>query len=193
MEILTTKDKILEATLEIISNEGFQNVTVRKIAVRAGVNVAAINYHFGSKDNVINEALEYLMVQARDIFKCLKNHRETPEQRLKNLIEKLARNFSKYPDQIKYLIYQSIYEQANPNKFQEYLKTEGIDLIKTTIQQIRPAEDDAALKMRILQLFSCLAFPVLLGNRTLEVFGVELDEPKKRSSYIELLIKSVLP
>lgn len=193
MEILTTKDKILEATLEIISNEGFQNVTVRKIAVRAGVNVAAINYHFGSKDNVINEALEYLMVQARDIFKCLKNHRETPEQRLKNLIEKLARNFSKYPDQIKYLIYQSIHEQANPNKFQEYLKTEGIDLIKTTIQQIRPAEDDAALQMRILQLFSCLAFPVLLGTRTAEVFGVELDEPKKRSAYIELLIKSVLP
>jgi AcrR family transcriptional regulator len=190
---LTTKDKILEATLEIISNEGFQNVTVRKIATIAGVNLAAINYHFGSKDNVINEALEYLMVQAKSIFKCLKNNNETPEQRLKNFIDKLAKNFSKYPDQIQYLIYQSIHDQATCNKFQEFLKTEGVDLIKTTIQQIRPDEDDAALQMRITQLFSCLAFPVLLGNKTAEIFGVEFGDSKKSGVYFELLLKNIMP
>jgi len=68
----STKNKILEATLSIISNEGFQNVTIRRIAMDAGVNVAAVNYHFGSKDNVINEALEYLMIQAKEIFICLR-------------------------------------------------------------------------------------------------------------------------
>ena len=189
---LSTKDKILEAALEIISSQGFQNVTIRKIATAAGVNVAAINYHFGSKDNVINAALEYLMVQAKSIFKYLKNSHETPEQRLRNFVEKLAKNFSKYPDQIQYLIYQSIQEQATQNKFQEYLKTEGIDLIKTTMQQIRPVEDDAVLQMRIVQLFSCLAFPVLLGNRTSEIFGVEFGDSKKRNAYIEFLLKSII-
>jgi AcrR family transcriptional regulator len=190
---LTTKDKILEATLEIISSQGFQNVTIRKIATAAGVNIAAVNYHFGSKDNVINASLEYLMVQAKSIFKCLKGSHETPEQRLKNFVDKLARNFSKYPDQIQYLIYQSIYDQSTPNRFQEYLKTEGIDLIKAVIQEIRPTEDDVTLKMRVTQLFSCLAFPVLLGNRSTEIFGVEFNNPEKRNAYIEFLLKSILP
>ena len=101
MDNPNTKDKILEATLNIISDEGFQNVTIRKIAIVAGVNVAAINYHFGSKDNVINEALEYLMIQSKNIFKCLKNNDESPKLRLKTFIDKYARNLIKYPDQIK--------------------------------------------------------------------------------------------
>jgi TetR/AcrR family transcriptional regulator, regulator of cefoperazone and chloramphenicol sensitivity len=46
--------------------------------------------------------------------------------------------------------------------------------------------------MRITQLFSCLAFPVLLGNRTVEIFGVELNDSKKRSAYIDLLLKNIM-
>jgi TetR/AcrR family transcriptional regulator, regulator of cefoperazone and chloramphenicol sensitivity len=61
------------------------------------------------------------------------------------------------------------------------------------MQQIRPAEDDAALQMRIIQLFSCLAFPVLLGNRSTEIFGVELNDSKKRNTYVEFLLKSIMP
>ncbi|MBP2629628.1 MAG: transcriptional regulator, TetR family [Firmicutes bacterium] len=188
----TTKDKILESTLNIISDEGFQNVTIRKIATVAGVNVAAINYHFGSKDNVINEALEYLMVQAKNIFECLKSNKETPELRLKIFIDKYSKSLAKYPDQIKNLIYQSIYkENSTRNNFQEYLKAEGVELIKTTIQQIRPDDNDDTAMMRTIQLLSCLSFPVLLGNRSIEIFGVDLNESNLKSAYIELIIKNI--
>jgi len=193
MDNPNTKDKILEATLNIISDEGFQNVTIRKIAIVAGVNVAAINYHFGSKDNVINEALEYLMIQSKNIFKCLKNNDESPKLRLKTFIDKYARNLIKYPDQIKNLIHQSIYENSTKNKFQEYLEMEGVGLIKATIQQIRPDENDVTLQILTTQLLSCLLFPVLLGNRASEIFGIKLNESEKRNAYIELLIKNIIP
>lgn len=189
---LNTKDKILEATLNIISDEGFQNVTIRKIAIAAGVNVAAINYHFGSKDNVINEALEYLMIQSKNIFKCLKNDDEAPKLRLKTFIDKYTKNLIKYPDQIKNLIHQSIYANSTKNKFQEYLEMEGIELIKSTIQQIRPNENDVTLQILTTQLLSCLLFPVLLGSRTSEIFGIKLEESENRNAYIELLIKNII-
>lgn len=192
MDNLNTKDKILEATLNIISNEGFQNVTIRKIAIVAGVNVAAINYHFGSKDNVINESLEYLMIQSKTIFKCLKSNDEAPELRLKTFIDKYARNLVKYPDQIKNLIHQSIYENSTKNKFQEYLEMEGVGLIKATIQQIRPNENDVTVQILTAQLLSCLLFPVLLGNRDAEILGIELNDPKTRNAYIEMLIKNII-
>ncbi|AGF55583.1 AcrR family transcriptional regulator [Clostridium saccharoperbutylacetonicum] len=192
MSNLNTKDKILEATLNIISEEGFQNVTIRKIAVVADVNVAAVNYHFGSKDNVINEALEYLMIQSKNIFKCLKNTNEAPELRLRTFIDKYTKNLIKYPDQIKNLIHQSIYENSTKNKFQEYLEMEGVELIKATIQQIRPDKDDVTLQILVTQLLSCLLFPVLLGDRATEIFGIKLNDPKKRNAYIELLIKNVI-
>jgi len=99
----------------------------------------------------------------------------------------------KYPDQIKNLIHQSIYENSTKNKFQEYLEMEGVGLIKATIQQIRPDENDVTLQILTTQLLSCLLFPVLLGNRASEIFGIKLNESEKRNAYIELLIKNIIP
>ena len=48
------KQKIILKAIECIEQEGIQGASVRKIADHAGVNVAAINYHFGSKEHLLN-------------------------------------------------------------------------------------------------------------------------------------------
>jgi len=188
----TTRDKILDATLNIISDCGFQNVTIRKIAIRAGVNIASINYHFGSKDNVINEALEYLMIKAKKIFDNLKNYQTPPEARLKIFLEEYSMSLEKYPDQIKNLIYQSIYEKdSSRNTYQDYLKAEGIFLIKKTIQELSPDDNDQVLTLKSIQILSCLSFPILLGKRGYEIFDLDINQAGSRNTYIQLLIKNI--
>lgn len=54
-----TRRRILEAAGEIFADSGFRQTTIRQISARAGVNVAAINYHFQSKDNLYLETLRY--------------------------------------------------------------------------------------------------------------------------------------
>ena len=49
--------RILIAALECIRESGLEGATVRAIASRAGVNPAAVNYYYRSKDRVIEEAL----------------------------------------------------------------------------------------------------------------------------------------
>lgn len=53
-----TRARILAATVELIAREGWEAVTVRKVAADAGVNFALVNYHFGSKANLMLAALE---------------------------------------------------------------------------------------------------------------------------------------
>ena len=48
-EILPAHRKILDAARELFAAHGFADATVRAIAEKAGVNVAAINYYFRSK------------------------------------------------------------------------------------------------------------------------------------------------
>ena len=51
-------DRIVAATLSCLERDGVEGLTVRAITMAAGVNVAAINYYFGSKDHLVALALE---------------------------------------------------------------------------------------------------------------------------------------
>ena len=56
-----TKQKIINATLELLKEAGnIEEVSVRKIVQKAGIKgVGIINYHFGTKDKLISEAVRY--------------------------------------------------------------------------------------------------------------------------------------
>lgn len=62
----TTRDKILDAALSIIEREGAGHATVRAIAAEAGVNIAAINYHYRSKEELMEAAIEASWKHAAD-------------------------------------------------------------------------------------------------------------------------------
>jgi AcrR family transcriptional regulator len=54
-----TRDAILSATCELISEEGFEDIRMRMVAERAGVSTAALHYHFDNREKLIAEALRY--------------------------------------------------------------------------------------------------------------------------------------
>ncbi|MGN8025153.1 TetR/AcrR family transcriptional regulator [Microbacterium sp. 22242] len=51
------REDLLAGARRVIVARGAANVTARDIAQEAGVSLAAIGYHFGSKENLITEAL----------------------------------------------------------------------------------------------------------------------------------------
>jgi AcrR family transcriptional regulator len=55
--MMDTKTRILEAAEKLIVQYGPEKATLRRITAEAGVNLAAINYHFGSKANLENAIL----------------------------------------------------------------------------------------------------------------------------------------
>lgn len=53
-----TKERILDAAEGLFAREGFHCTSLRAITTRAAVNLAAVNYHFGSKDTLIESVFE---------------------------------------------------------------------------------------------------------------------------------------
>jgi AcrR family transcriptional regulator len=51
----STKERILSAAERLFAEHGFSETSLREVTSRADVNLAAVNYHFGSKGNLINE------------------------------------------------------------------------------------------------------------------------------------------
>ena len=75
-----TRARLLNAAREVFSQHGFQGATVREICRRAKANVAAVNYHFGSKDGLLSEALNFASLKAMQIANITAS--ECPKQRL---------------------------------------------------------------------------------------------------------------
>ncbi|KAF1690517.1 TetR/AcrR family transcriptional regulator [Pseudoxanthomonas taiwanensis] len=57
----STKDRILSAAEELFAQHGFAGTSLRQVTSLAAVNIAAVNYHFGSKEHLINEVFRRRM------------------------------------------------------------------------------------------------------------------------------------
>ena len=189
-KILTTRKKILWAVLDIIGREGFQKVTTRKIAAIADVNIAAVNYHFGSKDNAVNEALKNFIENLTNTVICLEEIKIPAEQRLENFLICYAEVALEYPDVFKNFVYHAINEPSTSFEFIDFMKRIGWEKIKDTIKEITHIENDKILTMKCFQMICCVEFPVLLGNQM--KWSFDYQDKKSRCEYLSLLLKSVL-
>lgn len=63
----STKDRILGAAEELFAQHGFAGTSLRQVTSRADVNIAAVNYHFGSKENLVNEVFRRRMDDMTDL------------------------------------------------------------------------------------------------------------------------------
>jgi TetR/AcrR family transcriptional regulator, regulator of cefoperazone and chloramphenicol sensitivity len=54
---LRTRERLIEAAGRVFASRGYRGATMRDIADRAGVNLAAAHYHFGSKQDLYREVL----------------------------------------------------------------------------------------------------------------------------------------
>ena len=57
-----TKGRILDAAERLFARDGFHATSLRNITREASVNLAAVNYHFGSKEALISEVISRRMV-----------------------------------------------------------------------------------------------------------------------------------
>ena len=103
-----TKTKILEATEKLIMKYGWEKVTFRMITSEAGVNLAAINYHFGSKD-ALEDALLPRLIGPLD---------EKQLERLRRAEEKATPNHLNLQEVIRCFLEPVLeFSQAYPNHF----------------------------------------------------------------------------
>jgi AcrR family transcriptional regulator len=54
-----TRQRLLEAAGEVFAERGFRDATIQEICRRADANIAAVHYHFGDKEQLYRELIQY--------------------------------------------------------------------------------------------------------------------------------------
>lgn len=94
------RERLLAAAGTLIAQEGTAAATSRAISARAGENLAAITYYFGSKDELVSEAL---IRQARTLIEPVVTELTSDRPQLKKLaraVDMLTTLFGDHRDQL---------------------------------------------------------------------------------------------
>jgi AcrR family transcriptional regulator len=87
-----TVDKILDAAEELFAQRGFSETSLRMITSKADVNLAAVNYHFGSKNALIQAVFARFLSPFSQIIDLELNKRES--EGIKPDVEELLKIFT---------------------------------------------------------------------------------------------------
>jgi TetR/AcrR family transcriptional regulator len=95
---LQTETKIKEAAIELFEKYGSKGTTVRKVAEKAGVNLALMNYYFQSKDKLFLDIFNERFSKYRDFgIQNLLNRSLVFEKRLENYYDEMVSGMDEHP------------------------------------------------------------------------------------------------
>ena len=85
------KDKrthIIETAMDLFAGKGYEGTSIRDIAEKASVNLAMVNYYFGSKEKLFENIVEYKSSVTRGILdEILKNNKLSAIEKIYAIID----------------------------------------------------------------------------------------------------------
>lgn len=82
------KEHIINHAVELFAEKGFEGTSIRDLAAQAGVNVAMVNYYFGSKEKLFENMVEIKASYTRGMLdEIAKNNGYTDIQKIELIID----------------------------------------------------------------------------------------------------------
>lgn len=159
---LSTKELILQVTLELIKKEGFEALTVRKIASLAHINVALVNYHFGSKNKLLNAVIQILVTSFRESFTIFDNAALDPRERLKRFLIQYINAYHQYPFIARRLLNEEPVMFESQLEFVDFIKAIGLKKVQSTIEELSGESDPQKLTIMMSHLLGAVFLPTLI-------------------------------
>ncbi len=181
------REKIILAALEEFVEHGYAGARIRDICGAAGVNLAAVNYYFGGKEELFKAVLEFSF-SLPDPFEELKNdivNETDPETVLFKLIVSFLKNTSSQSVLYRYRYRLIVREMLTPSRVFPEMFLPGLiprfELMKQAIGKLRAIDSSAPELVTETLLFfaQCVFFfnkPVVKGVTGDIDFGVNHAE-----------------
>jgi AcrR family transcriptional regulator len=137
---MTKKDQILAAAEVLFSEHGYEGTSVRMLAKEAKVNIAMINYYFGSKENLFSELVEYRSSFLREKLKWLNEDIENPVARIERLIDLIVDKVFSNP-RFHRLVHREISLQQRPE-----MNARIVAVLMKNLEEVRKMLQDGIKK-----------------------------------------------
>jgi AcrR family transcriptional regulator len=156
-----TRALILEAVVNCIEKYGIDKVTTRKIASEAGTNLASINYHFRSKDELIEEALSMTIKHMmEDVFAAVDDPQQPFDTALVNVLFYLLDGSRQFPGISRAHLYRAVVERDR-DSISAKAMVRVFDRLAARATREYPEQNPKQLRLVLSQIMSSVMFSLL--------------------------------
>jgi AcrR family transcriptional regulator len=154
-----TRELILQATVACIEKYGLEAVTTRRIALQARANLASINYHFRSKDDLLREVLAMTIKHMlQDVFQAIDDVSQPFESVFTNVLFYLLDGARRFPGITTAHLRRAL---DDPGSISSRAMRRLVDGLAQRAILAYPARDATLLQLRMNQILASILFSML--------------------------------
>lgn len=173
----STKERILDSAVRLFAQRGYSACGMRDIVREAGVSIAMVNYHFGSKPALLEEIINRF---SGEVFKLASHHlagSENLEIKLRRYIRAMIKLFREKPDSLRIMITEL------PLDLPEIISSKAehvnnlIGLARDLLLSNLPSQSQKEIRLEIVgpALIGMLSFHFLVTPVMGKAFGIRFD------------------
>ena len=192
--ITTTRERILEATIEIVGERGMHSATFEEIADRANLSVSGLHWHYRNKDELFADLAQHIPLVATIAAEVAQADTDEAdiEKQLTRLITVLLTEANKRAGAVRYLLFEAEIYPEVARLASKHTLGRALPLLAQFFEHherrgnLRPgsaqARAQALLGMLLVQITFRPAFTSLLAS----------DEQETARQYVDILLHGIL-
>jgi len=179
------KNRLIDATQQLLDESlDPEKITVRQIAERAQVGLGLINYHFGSKDNLLFEAVATRMqAVVNQAYQPEESSSQPAEVRLRQMLKGAAEVGLSFPKLTRVGVRHDL--------LQGDLGTTQM-ILPVLREVLGNRVDELSLRLAAFQLIASLQVAFLKFDELQLYLGIDLNDQQARAQMINLLIDNLI-
>jgi AcrR family transcriptional regulator len=181
-----TREALIAAGRELFALHGYDGASVRAITARAGANLGAITYHFGSKRALYDEVVRRCLEPLAERVLTLAQAGGTPLDRI-GMVARAFADYMRANSDIPRLMLQALVHGQEPPRaaLPTIVRMHG-----ALAALVREGQADASIRPGdpALLAVGVVSHPlhlVLVGRGLTTVVGLDLDDPGERARVLD--------
>ncbi|MGA1235705.1 MAG: TetR/AcrR family transcriptional regulator [Limisphaerales bacterium] len=156
-----TRERLLVAAQAVFSQHGFEATTVHMIAEEAGANIAAVNYHYGSKADLYAECVAGYLEES---IRCMPTLQDAPDAPREQLVAFIRWFFKRYSSDSPLRQLSFDLASLGPKLFPKVAETvirPEFDACTSLVKAIVPARTPpAVIRAQVMSIFALCVAPM---------------------------------
>jgi AcrR family transcriptional regulator len=173
----SAKQRLLEAAIKLFARKSYSATGLREIVREAGVSVAMVNYHFGSKQALLEAILDRFFHNVYSIAEESLSGDDPPELKLRRYLRAVVGVFRKNPELVRIAITELPNDMPGIVEFKAEKVTLMLGLVGSRLLPALPEEVRERIRLDVVgpALVGMLTFHFLMRPVIQNAFQINFD------------------